>query len=130
MTGRGVHEDGRPGASSMRLVPAAIAASLLFLTTAAPGLRADPPPAPVPVAPVPGAAQPVPAILVSARIVKATPRAARSLRLLGAARTMDEVPTYDPAALERRLCCWQRAGHVETVSAPRIAALPGQKATV
>jgi hypothetical protein len=114
----------------MRHLPFALAASLLFFAPAASGLRADPPPAPVPAAPAGEKAKAITVVNISARLVKATTRAARSIRLLGTARTSDDVPTYDPAALDRRLRCWERAGHVETLSAPHITTYPGQKATI
>ena len=109
----------------MRPVPLTIAASLLFLAPAAARLRADPPPA----APA-AAAAPVRVIHISTRFVKATERAARSLRLLGTVRRPGDEPRYDPAALERRLRCWERAGHAERVSEPRLSVYPGQKANL
>src|SRR5688572_27991517 len=115
--------------SRMRHLPLVIAASLLVFAPAASGLRADPPPAPVPAAPAKATANET-HVMVSMRLVKATERAARSLRLLGTARRPGDAPTFEPAALERRLRCWERAGHVTTLSAPRLLALPGQKASM
>lgn len=89
---------------------------------------AVPPPAPAPApAPAPVA---VAAVSHSVRVVEATPRAARSLRLLAEVRRSGEPPSVDPAALARRLACWERAGHVKAVQAPRVTAELGERATI
>jgi hypothetical protein len=112
------------------------AIALAFATTcllAAPGAIAEPPPAPAPVpVPTPAVKEKAPEtfVSISVRVVEATPRAVRSLRLLEMTRRPGDVPTYDPVALGRRIDCWSRAGHAKAISAPRIMAAPGQTATV
>ena len=106
-----------------------VVASLVAVTVLAGprASRAEPPPAPAPAA---APATPVTAVNLTVRVVNASCRAARSLRLLEVVRRKGKVASVDPAALGCRIECWAKAGHVEPVTAPRVTAYAGQKATI
>src|SRR5262245_19331559 len=111
----------------MRL--ALLLSATLALPFATSAIHAEPPAPPVlvpPLAPAPGAAH-VPGVIYQVHVLEATPRAARSLRLLSETRRTGEAASADPQALMRRIECWVRRGHVRAIQSPKVVSLPREK---